>query len=351
MRKWKILITLALSLTVPAWTDEPAVKPDQNLPTQLRLIPPLQISDDWVFTVWGWSKADYRKQDSRPEDYQFSQLRLNSKLQGPDMAFGLVLELADLQNDTSDNWLREVWAEVPAGFDGKLKLHGGFILLACGRGYSIAGPFKWPTLDYPECIPFASYGLGVQMLYESKAWQAIWDITGKTGLTFDSGQLFDRLESSAMVKRKFDQGFVGLTGQVSEDFARGGVFAEYNPKPWFIRAELDGSHYTDNRTSNQVGGYLLAGVQPCDWFRFSLIGMVNRQLPKYWTEVSVNQDKTGKVTTNVEQKHSPDTTDETVGLIAEFISPRQLLSVKAGYYWPLEDNKDGWFGGEVQVRF
>ncbi|MFA5029153.1 MAG: hypothetical protein WC518_00170 [Patescibacteria group bacterium] len=336
MKYVRMISILAVTITLPVWAEEAAKAPTQNLPEQLRLIPPVQLDDDWTWTTWGWTSGVIKLQDNAT-DAVWQMTRINTKLQGRQMAFGLVLELADLQEDTSGNWLREAWLETPIGFDGRLKLRGGLFTLACGFGNPIIGPFKWDLPFFPASIPFSSYAPGVQLRWESDVWTALWDVTGRSGEAFDSSKLFDRLESSFMLKRKLDQGCLGITGQVCDDFLKLGGFLEWRPKPWFCRVEVDGSNYSDDHISNQVGGYLLLGRELFDGqAKLSGIAMYNRQLPKYWTEIVTSVGKNGQVTSAEVARNSPDKTDTSIGATAEVFLYRDIVSVKAGYYWSLE---------------
>ena len=312
-----ILALSALLLLIGRAVADEAPKPTSTTPLseQLRLVPILQLSEDWVGTAWGWTDVNFKKKDNLPGEAAWSMTRINSKLQGPSAAFGLVLELADLQSDSvTKNCLREAWAEVK--LDDRLRLRGGMILLACGPGNEIAGPPFWPTEEYPK-IPFGAYATGLQLLWNAEAWSAIWDITGKSGEPFDSPNRFQRLETSLLVKHKLsDILTLGASAQLCRDFQRGGVFADWNGNNWFGRAEFDYSNNSDGKTSNSAGGYLLLGTHPApqalSGWKLYAEGALNAQLPKYWEELVKSKGKDGKIKYQTVTKHSLDQDDVSV---------------------------------------
>lgn len=332
-----IVILAVVLLAVPVWAE------DKALPEPLRLIAPIKVGEKLELRVWGFGLVNYLA-DSQTDELKWTNLRLNANLDGPKLGIGLVLSLSDFQESTNGNWLRECYMQYK--LTDKLKLRGGLLLLACGRGNAIPGPFKLETVDFPIGWPYSDYATGLQAIYDDQDWQAIWDITGKSGEPFNSARRFDRLESSALLKCKFDSCAIGGVAQVSRDFLKAGALFEWKNDRWFFRTEFDYSDYRNGKTSNEFGGYGLLGVRIFPWWQASAEAMFNQKLPKFWTETITSVDnKTGKISIKEVDKQS--SAEVKSGLLFTnqwFFDRRGLIWLKLGYLWQFEGN------GQIQAQ-
>ena len=327
-----------------------------TIPEPLRLIPSLQLNDHLALKMWGWSSIkDSWASDGKLGKYQTS-ARFNANLDGTKLGLGLVADLTYAEDGEIDgNYLRELYLKVK--LTDHLSAQLGDILLPVGRGGgSIPGPFAWKTIGYPYGIPYTSYASGLKTNWENERWLFSGALTGNSGELFDSAHRFDRLELSGLAKRKWKNGAIGVLGQVSEDFARGGIFAECNwDNGWFGRCEWDHSWMTA-KTSDQNGFYALLGKALTDNVEASILVQSNQLFSKSWTEMVKTKGKDGKISWKQQIKHSPAKCDSGVGLNLRIHTKDELLAWKTQLSFPFGEDNSGQpiksqLATEIQVRF
>jgi hypothetical protein len=354
MKNPKAFVCVVFLLAVLSANAEENVLPDKPLPEPLRLIAPIQFGEKLTLKLWGFGQVNFTD-TVLADECQWTNLRLSANLDGKRLGVGTQINFSDLQDTTDGNWLRELYVQYM--INEKWKLRAGRILLSCGRGIQIPGPFLLETIDYPISQPWASYAYGLQAWQTTKDWSLIFDITGRSGLPFDSELNFNRLESSARIRRNFEQGFVGVTAEISSDFLRLGIDGGWTPnKLVFLRGEFDYADNFDEQTSNRFGAYLLAGVRPVRWWEVSVQPEFNQDLPKYWTETVRTKGKDGKFTVSTVDKLSSDKVQSDLVFTTRFIGDHDLWSVKLDYVLPLENKKPGEtdkgkFQAQCQFRF
>ena len=354
MKNSKVIAIVAVILAALPVRAEESSPPEKQLPEPLRLIAPIPIGEKLTLKLWGFGQANFTD-TALADELKWTNLRLTANLDGKHLGIGTQINFADFQRATDGNWLRELYVQYKINDTWKLRV--GRLLLACGRGIQMPGPFLLETVDYPLSQPWASYAYGIQAWRTSKDWLMILDITGQSGLPFDSDQSFDRLESSARLKRNFEQGFVGSTLEASADFLRFGIDAGWTPNRWlFLRGEFDYTKNLNSQISDRFGAYLLVGVRPTSWWELSVQPEFYQDLPKYWTETVRTKGKDGKVTFESVDKQSSDKVISDIVFTTRFIGGRDLWSIKFGYILPLENKKsgeqnNGKFLAQCQFRF
>ena len=337
-----------------AWAQE-SVEPVKKLPEPLRAFAPMPVGDG-LLKIWGWEAfRDYWMPEGAGK-FQ-TNTRLNANLDGKRLGVGLVADLTYTQDGEIDgNYLRELYLKLK--ITDRLSVQLGDVLLPVGRGGgSIPGPFAWKAIGYPYSIPYTSYATGVKTTWESPAWLFSGALTGNSGEDFDSSNRFDRLEVSGLVKRKWQNGALGVLGQFSEDFSRAGMFAEYNWEGgWFVRGEWDHSWMSDDKTSDQNGFYGLAGKVITKHVEGSILVQSNQLISKTYLELVKVKGDDGTTSIKRQEKHSPSKCDSGVGLNLRLHTIDEVLALKLQYTVPFGEDAlgkplDGTAAAEFQVRF
>ena len=169
------------------------------------------------------------------------------------------IEAVDL-DDSGKNWLREAKVSYQANED--WVLYAGRIFLA--GGFPLPGPANVETVRFPR-MPFACYAYGVQARGNlGSGVSLISDVNGKSGVSFDSDENWDRLESSTRLQKKITKDlFLAGTVVVSDDFGGFVLDSEYR----IGKACLRGAGYTkyeevaDGKAKDTKGFYTYAGYE------------------------------------------------------------------------------------------
>ena len=138
-------------------------------------------------------------------------------------AFHSEIEAVDL-NDSQDNWLRVAQVSYKANND--WTLYAGRVFLAAQ--WSTPGAADLETIQYPR-IPFPCYAYGVQASGNlGDGMSILFDITGKSGVSFDSDENWDGLESSAYLKKTITKNLsLAETVEISDNFGGFALDSEY----------------------------------------------------------------------------------------------------------------------------
>lgn len=86
-------------------------------------------------------------------------------------------------------------------------------------GYTLPAPAALETVRFPR-MPFSCYAHGVQAQGNlGSGFTVISDLTGRSGVSFDSDSNWDRLESSTRLQKKVTEDFfLAGTSNFSDDF-------------------------------------------------------------------------------------------------------------------------------------
>lgn len=297
MKQIIIAITITLAGTMALAQDRPS-----------DLVPKLKLGDNTELQVWGWTHLSYTE-DRAPQDYNLDEIRLRSQLQTGQITF-----FTDIDIIGEDDWLRQVWvsydidpddgAEDPTAW----KLRLGRVLVAAG--YTTPPPFHVETASYPLADPFSYYAWGVQIEGRwSDGWSLIVDVTGATGETAFSEDIFDHIEASARIEKAFQNWAVAGTTQLSEDSLKIALDASTSPNDQVnLRGALYYARNTDDRVSDHFGAYVFGAYRPVKWFE--LHGMLDHRqlLSKSWTDVNYGIGDDGQFFREEVAMQSPGTT-------------------------------------------
>lgn len=130
-------------------------------------------------------------------------------------------------------------------------------------------PFLLETVNYPRA-PFSIFAYAAQADVQIGQLRIIADVSGKTGLRFDEGGQFDRIEGSFRIENKLSAiATLAATAQTSDQFTRGALDFTLSPAPW---CDTKGAIYwADNVTKTghtlTQGGYLYVGFRPFEQLR------------------------------------------------------------------------------------
>ena len=155
--------------------------------------------------------------------------------------------------------------------DDRTTVHLGRMYVA-GGWIGAPGPTGLETVDYMR-FPFTFAANAVQVEMTRGPWHFLADVSGRSSLSFLSGGQFDHVETSGHLSRSFGSTELGLTWQVSEQFARVAVTGSANPLPWLTTR---GMFYYDHELSSghgttSIGWYGFANIQPfssVSWLTF-----------------------------------------------------------------------------------
>jgi opacity protein-like surface antigen len=193
------------------------------------------------------------------EEYQWRAARVNLKYHfDPVYTFGSELELVGA-GESGSNWLREFWLQRNIG---DWNIQAGRIFLSAGG--STIPPYKLKTVNGPYS-PYNFYGWGGKVHGKiANNVSASFDITGQTGMPFDSSDNGRGIETSGRVKFTFNGWSVNPAWQLGENFARVSVDAAVLINP---ELQLSGLVYgAKNDNESEKGGHALLSWQPKNSF-------------------------------------------------------------------------------------
>ncbi len=190
-------------------------------------------------------------------DFQWGLCRLKVDIKSKTPWGALVeVEAVDLDN-ANKNWLRQALVSYKVNSD--WSLYAGRIFLA--QGWTLPGFADLETVRLPR-VPTNCYGYGIQAkgnLGGGLSLRA--DITGKSGVSFDSDENWDALESSLRIQKDFTANlFLAGTVQVSDDVSRYVLDTKYV----IGKACFKGAGYVMHeaeKEGNTEGFYLYSGYE------------------------------------------------------------------------------------------
>jgi hypothetical protein len=204
-------------------------------------------------------KADKVGIPNDDSDFQWGLCRVKMDIKSSTPFGGfLQIEAVDL-DDSSKNWLREALVSYKANDDWSFKV--GHLFLA-GGWVLYPSPFAIETVRSPR-IPFSCYAYGAQAIGNlGNGWSVMSDVTGKSGVSFDSGDNLDGLENSTRLQKKITKDwFLVGTIQLSEDFESMALDSEYRLGKLCLRGAAYGKYMTDDTIANTKGFYTYAGYE------------------------------------------------------------------------------------------
>jgi hypothetical protein len=255
-------------------------------------IDPIDVAGIYSVQVSGYAQMHYLPQsETRPNpdkiglpdddsDYQLglARLKIESALKETPFKVTYEIEAVDL-DDPDKNWLRQ--AMLSYKLNDEWSIRAGRLFLAAG--YITPAPSGLETVLYPR-TPFNCYAYGVQLMSTSKGnFGVIVDLTGKSGLSFNDGDNWDRLESSIRFTEKFTENLsYSVTFQLSDELMAASFDSEYRIGKLLLRGAAysmcpkDADAYTKGFYA--YGGYEI-------FRRFEVHGQVDRQIGEnnIWT--------------------------------------------------------------------
>lgn len=269
------------------------------------------------------------------------------------MKLGSEINFAELDEKDS-NWLRELW--VGYKFSDQLELRAGRVFTA--SGFATPPQFLVKTIQYPKAAFYSCYGWGAQLNYLTKEWQARLDVTDGSGTSFPEEKDKRVLTCSGHVRRNFEQGYLGATGQWSEDFWRLGLDTEVRPvKSLTLRGLACYESKNDEKISDRVGLYLLAAYRPtkADWFELHAQADFVRRLAKCWEEYQTSKADDGTISVKRVGMESDGSSDSVITIGTRFfLGEDDCLSLTVDCQIPLDDEdavKDPKVLGRLQFKF
>lgn len=201
------------------------------------------LFDDPRFSLLGYVQVE-----SSPGEWGLTKFRILPGYANTSVRFGAEVELVDASHPGS-NWLRTLFA---TGNLGGTKVTAGRVVTAAG--YALPPPNTLTTIRYPW-KPFASYGWGAQVASDvSERLTVVADITGKTGVSFDSREAWRGVETSGRLTWRVGGWSWSLTVQEGNRLSRFGVDTAWSDGAVAFRGGLFGS----NGNGSPHGGYVLA---------------------------------------------------------------------------------------------
>lgn len=172
--------------------------------------------------------------------------------------WGALVEVEAVDLDNADkNWLRQAVVSYKVNSD--WSLYAGRIFLAQGWVLSSFADLETVRLSR---VPTNCYGYGVQAKGNLGGGLSLRvDVTGKSGVSFDSEENWDALESSMRIQKDFTANlFLAGTVQVSDDVSRYVLDTKYV----IGKACFKGAGYVMHETEkegNTEGFYLYSGYE------------------------------------------------------------------------------------------
>ena len=181
--------------------------------------------------------------DGSDSQWGLCRIRLNVKSSTP-LGFFSEIEAVDLDH-SKENWLRE--AKISYKVNDDWSLYAGRIFIA--SGWVTPSPANIETVRYPR-MPFTCYAYAVQAQGNLGGGMSIAsDISGKSGVSFDSDENFDQVESSTRLKKEITKNlFLAGMVQMSRDFGGFVLDSEYHIDKLCLR----GAGYTKYELTNEA---------------------------------------------------------------------------------------------------
>lgn len=191
-------------------------------------------------------------------DFQWGLCRVRFDLKSS-TPWGFFAEIEAVDLDANEkNWLRE--AKVSYKVSDDWTLYAGRLFLT--SGWVTPSPANIETVSYPR-IPFNCYAYGLQLKGDlGDGWSLVMDVTGKSGVAFDSDANWDGLESSTRLQKVVNKNLT-LAGTVQAGADSGGVMfdAQYHLEKFYLK----GATYTRRAWGNEAkdisGFYAYAGYE------------------------------------------------------------------------------------------
>ncbi len=232
-------------------------------------------------------------------DIQWGLCRVKMDIKSSTPFGGFVqIEAVDL-DDSSKNWLRQAHVSYKANDDWSFNVGRLFVAASA----SAPSPFGQETV---RCYrwPFAFYAYGAQVAGNlGNGWSILSDVTGKSGVSFDSGDNWDGVENSTRLQKKITKDWsVAGTVQLSEDFEGVALDSAYQLGKLCLRGTAYGKYMTDDAVADTKGFYTYAGYEVLKGVE--LHGQYDHQVnkddiwtvgtrlwaPKNWVELTVDYE-------------------------------------------------------------
>lgn len=208
------------------------------------------------------------------------------------------IEAVDL-NDSSKNWLRRAHVSYKANDD--WSFYVGRLFLAWGS--VLPSPYSVETVRFGR-VPFACYAYGAQVSGNlGNGWSVLSDVTGKSGVSFDSGDNWDGVENSTRLQKKITKSWsMAGTVQLTEDYEGVALDSEYRIGKLCLRGTAYGKYMDDSPTPDTQGLYAFAGYEIMNGLELhgqydyqhekDNIWTVGTRLwaPKNWVELTVDYE-------------------------------------------------------------
>jgi len=160
--------------------------------------------------------------------------------------------------DTKYSYLHQAW--VACNMSGWTVKTGRLFLAALTQS---PAPSMIKTAKYPTSWTYAAYAYGAQVDRPlGGGWRMSADLTGRSGLKYNDGHLFSRLESSGRIVREDGSWSYGGAYQVSRNFQRVGLDVEKRIGKFSANALVA---YTTER--KHVEGFVFADYRLYEWLR------------------------------------------------------------------------------------
>jgi hypothetical protein len=169
-------------------------------------------------------------------------------------------DLAELRPE--QNWLKQSWVGWKP--TESLTLRAGRLTLT-----PIAltpPPFKLETVNYPR-LPFRVFAYGLQAEAKHGDWKIAADVSGTSGLLFDSDGQFDSLETTVRVERNLGRRLT-LGGQFQAGDHVRNVGLDWNLRPTDWLTTKGAGYVSSVGETETIGGYAFLGIKPCPALEF-----------------------------------------------------------------------------------
>ncbi|HRY31204.1 MAG TPA: hypothetical protein P5328_02340 [Candidatus Paceibacterota bacterium] len=193
-------------------------------------------------------------------DFQWGLCRLKIDASMPDSPFGgfYEFELVDI-DDSGANWLRR--AELTYKVNDAWLVRAGRLFMA--SSYATPSAASVETVRSPR-MSSPLYAYGVQAAGDLGSGVSILsDITGNSGVSFDSDDNWNRVESSTRIQKQISEDlFVAGTAHLSEDFGRAVLDGGWRLGSVCLRvAGYTKYESVDGRAENKRGFYQYVGYE------------------------------------------------------------------------------------------
>jgi hypothetical protein len=210
---------------------------------------------------YGWITAVYEKPEQGVDTTILRHARLRTKITDTALRSTIFTEIdaADLQFPKA-NWAKQFFLTTLVSKAVTINIGR----MATAPVWVTPPPFLLETVNYPR-LPYSVFAYAAEADVRKNGWRVVGDITGKSGLRFDEGGQFDRLEGSMRIERTIGKSFIAaLTAQASESFAKASFDFAATPSSWL---SLKGALYRTDQESARghqktEGAYAYVGVRP-----------------------------------------------------------------------------------------